>query len=110
MDRQPTLFDTSDAGRGAYGQPIPPSDPHIHPDDAVRVAGLSRRLLDLFLAEPVQFTPDLAARISHRFGARLHDLEAAGCVFKVDRLPGRSGNCRYELKFCPEHLRGAETC
>lgn len=73
---------------------VAPQDPRVTGDDAARASAQALKILELLRQGP-QTNVELADKVSHRFGGRLHDLRAMG--FEIDKERGKGGLFTYRL-------------
>ena len=86
---QPFLFPTNPP-------PLPPSDPHVVPDERPRLTGQNAEILARLRCGPA--TNRELARISLKYTSRISDLRKAGYDVRVISRDRRTGHTLYELR------------
>lgn len=69
-----------------FNVPVPPADPNVHPDDALRLSGQNAAILERLKAGPA--TNRELYGICLRPSARIYDLKQRGYEIKSERIEG----------------------
>lgn len=78
---------------------IPCADPHVVPIEAKRLTRQSQQVLDALRAAPARTCTNMElAKITPRFGARIHDCRKAGYRIEILSRDHASGLVWYALR------------